>query len=195
MEGGDGNNGESADTDAPKTAIEMNPIIMTFDKKKIIPGRNQWRIDENGKTKASVSQLPLKLAWAITVHKSQGMTLDAAEIDLGRAFDRGMGYVALSRVRKLENITLIGFNTMALQVSRRVQTLDKGFLAESAKAEEYLHSFSLDDQKALQSDFLGSTKGSSGGSSDGSKGEEGKPKIEEVYLDYSGADDLPILDF
>ena len=108
---------------------------MTFDKKRITPGRFQWKVEEGGKVRASVSQLPLKLAWAITVHKSQGMTLDAAVIDLGRAFDRGMGYVALSRVRELKNISLIGFNAVALQVSPRVQSLDAGFRAASARAE------------------------------------------------------------
>jgi ATP-dependent DNA helicase PIF1 len=171
--------------------FEANPIVMTFDKRRIIVGRNQSKIEEHGKVRAFVSQLPLKLAWAITVHKSQGMTLDAAEIDLGRAFDRGMGYVALSRVRKLENITLLGFNAMALQVSPRVQSLDKGFLADSEGAEAHLRSLSEAERKALQSEFLARV-GPGAGSPATAKT---AGAYDDMRVDYSAADELPALDF
>lgn len=172
-----------------------SPVIMTFDKKRIIANRNQWKIEEHGKTRASVSQLPLKLAWAITVHKSQGMTLDAAVIDLGRAFDRGMGYVALSRVRELRNISLIGFNAVALQVSPRVQSLDAGFLTASARAEEDLRGLGDDELRQAQSDFiLRITTGDAGAGGPGGKA-AGGVALDDLRIDYTDIDELPAGDF
>jgi ATP-dependent exoDNAse (exonuclease V) alpha subunit len=62
--------------------------------------------DGEGRRLATITQVPLALAWAITIHKSQGMTLDKAYISLGNAFARGLGYVALSRVRRLKDLSL-----------------------------------------------------------------------------------------
>jgi ATP-dependent exoDNAse (exonuclease V) alpha subunit len=186
--GGDGNNGENG---APQSATEANPIILTFDKKRITPGRFQWKVEEGGKVRASVSQLPLKLAWAITVHKSQGMTLDAAVIDLGRAFDRGMGYVALSRVRELKNISLIGFNAVALQVSPRVQSLDAGFRAASRRAETDMAALSENELRAAQSEFIRRAGEESGG-----KGNNVASTVfDDLRIDYTDIDELPAADF
>lgn len=55
------------------------------------------------------------------------MSLDAAEIDLSKSFEYGMGYVALSRIRRLDNIKLMGINQIALQVSPEVVEKDKEF--------------------------------------------------------------------
>ena len=74
---------------------------------------------------ASVTQYPLRLAWAVTVHKSQGLSLDAAIIDLSQAFTPGMGYVALSRVRSLEGLYLVGMNEQALMMNQQIAKYDK----------------------------------------------------------------------
>jgi ATP-dependent exoDNAse (exonuclease V) alpha subunit len=80
---------------------------------------------------ARISQVPLRLAWGITVHKSQGMSLDAAVMDLSRTFEYGQGYVALSRVRSLGGLHLLGWNYRALQVHPKVLSKDSEFRAAS----------------------------------------------------------------
>jgi ATP-dependent exoDNAse (exonuclease V) alpha subunit len=84
-----------------------------------------WSVQEDGRKLAEVVQLPLRLAWAITIHKSQGMSLDAAEIDLSKSFTPGMGYVALSRVRSLDGVYLTGLNTMAMRLHPAIFEFDE----------------------------------------------------------------------
>ncbi|MFO0970770.1 MAG: AAA family ATPase [Candidatus Saccharimonadales bacterium] len=87
--------------------------------------QHSWALEEDGKERARVTQLPLRLAWAITIHKSQGMSLDAAEIDLSRAFTPGMGYVALSRVRSLDGLYLKGINNTAMAMHPEIFSFDE----------------------------------------------------------------------
>ncbi|MFA6423764.1 MAG: PIF1 family ATP-dependent DNA helicase [Candidatus Magasanikbacteria bacterium] len=109
------------------------PVIKTKNKNRLVAKPVSWNIEEDETILASIKQVPLRLAWAITVHKSQGMSLDAAEIDLSKSFERGMGYVALSRVRALDGICLLGINEMALKVNEAVVKKDKEFKKLSAK--------------------------------------------------------------
>ena len=69
-----------------------------------------------------VSQIPLILAWAITIHKSQGASMDTAEIDIGSGiFECGQTYVALSRVRSLHGLYLTSFDVSRIKINRKVK--------------------------------------------------------------------------
>lgn len=108
------------------------PLVRLASGKTITVEPHSWTLAEDGRTKAEVTQLPLRLAWAITIHKSQGMSLDAAEIDLSRSFTPGMGYVALSRVRSLDGLYLQGLNQMALTLHPDIYEFDASLKRSSA---------------------------------------------------------------
>lgn len=103
-----------------------NPVVQTVDGAEVAVQQYTWRVfNDYGRELASVTQYPLRLAWAVTVHKSQGLSLDAAIIDLTKAFTPGMGYVALSRVRSLEGLYLVGMNDTALELDQEITKFDK----------------------------------------------------------------------
>jgi hypothetical protein len=136
------------------------PIIQTRSGRLVKVSPMDWTVEENGKIRARISQLPLRLAWAITVHKSQGMSLDGAVMDLSGVFEYGQGYVALSRVRKLSGIFLLGWNERAFLVHPDILVKDGEFRAESGKGEEIFLKVSADDLEKRQKDFLCACGGS-----------------------------------
>jgi ATP-dependent DNA helicase PIF1 len=131
-----------------------NPLVETNSGLlfEVLP--QSWKIEEEGKVKAEINQLPLRLAWAITVHKSQGMSLDAMELDLSKSFVKGMGYVALSRVRSLSGIKLLGFNDMSLLVNDEILEMDEKFREESLKAREDLNELSKEEISEIQRKWI-----------------------------------------
>src|SRR5690606_40742426 len=114
------------------------PVVQTIDGRTIYTEQASWKVEEDGRTRAELAQLPLRLAWAITIHKSQGMSLDAAEIDLSKSFVPGMGYVALSRVRTLEGLRIKGMNNVALRTNEFVLELDEKLRRQSRLHSEML---------------------------------------------------------
>ena len=92
-------------------AFNEDSITVEFENgiiKDIEPERFEYYY--NDKVMATREQYPLRLAWAVTIHKSQGMTLDSLYVDCKRIFERGQAYVAMSRVKTLSGLYLENFS-------------------------------------------------------------------------------------
>jgi len=138
----------------------VDPVIITVPNRdhpqgeRITIEKASWRIEDEGRIIAEITQYPLRLAWAITVHKSQGMSLDAIEVDLSRSFEPGMGYVALSRVRTLAGLTILGMNEGALQVHPEVLKYDRNLRALSDQAQALFSGTDASEIARSQNEFL-----------------------------------------
>ena len=128
--------------------VNNRPVVATHEGKEIVVEPHSWKYEEDGRVRAELTQLPLRLAWAITIHKSQGMSLDAAEIDLSRSFTPGMGYVALSRVRSMEGIYLKGVNNLALAMHPDIFEFDGALHAASEYVANETDDYATIDEEA-----------------------------------------------
>lgn len=89
------------------TKATADRIVVTTDKgREIYVAEADWELEFSGGDKATRKQYPLRLAYALTIHKGQGCTFDRISIDLGDAFAPGQAYVALSRARTLEGLNI-----------------------------------------------------------------------------------------
>jgi ATP-dependent DNA helicase PIF1 len=130
------------------------PVVETRSGDRIIVEPAEWSIMDGDTTLARITQLPLRLAWAMTIHKSQGVSLDAAVIDLSKTFEFGQGYVALSRVRRLSGVYLVGLNDRALEVHPEVLAEDTAFRKKSEDASVWLQKMSSSDRRAIERHFI-----------------------------------------
>ncbi|WP_445116072.1 AAA family ATPase [Acinetobacter sp. WZC-1] len=125
------------------------PKVKMTDGTVLVVEPETWSVDnEAGKAIASLQQIPLRLAWAITIHKSQGMTLEAAEINLSHTFEKGQGYVALSRLKSIYGLKLLGLNEQALQLDRLAVKADLRFQELSSEAASHYEHAELAVQHA-----------------------------------------------
>jgi len=130
------------------------PTIKTRSGKLIDVEPAEWSVEESGRVRARISQLPLRLAWAITVHKSQGQSLDEAVMDLRDVFEYGQGYVALSRVRSLAGLYLLGYNNRTFEVHPDVLQKDIEFRDASDAAADAFEKIPQSELKQMQENFI-----------------------------------------
>lgn len=105
---------------------EKNPIIKCKDGKLFTIPKITITSDES--RDINITFMPLKLAWALSIHKSQGMTLDAVVLDLGHSiFEYGQAYTALSRVRDLESVKIIAIEKESFRLHPDVKTFYNKF--------------------------------------------------------------------
>ncbi|HVZ75826.1 MAG TPA: PIF1 family DEAD/DEAH box helicase [Candidatus Paceibacterota bacterium] len=136
------------------------PVVRTNSGRSLVVEPVEWQIIDQGRVLAQITQLPLRLAWAMTVHKSQGMSLDAAHMDLSNAFEYGQGYVALSRVRTLNGLSLAGLNERALEVHPEIIEKDRELRAASDAARRAFFALPEQELSAMQKNFVKACGGS-----------------------------------
>lgn len=130
------------------------PVVRTHSGDRIVVEPMEWMMMEGDTILAKITQLPLRLAWAMTIHKSQGVSLDAAVMDLSQTFEFGQGYVALSRVRRLSGVHLMGINERALEVHPRVVQEDWTFREVSRATLSWSRSLKPEEQERLERNFI-----------------------------------------
>lgn len=135
------------------------PVVKTMGGREVLANQMEWNMQDGGRVLARITQIPLRLAWAITVHKSQGMSLDSAHMDLSSAFEYGQGYVALSRVRTLKGLSLAGLNARALEVHPLIREKDAHFRAASGAAREKFRALPPPELSVMHDNFLRSIGG------------------------------------
>ncbi|RXW21685.1 hypothetical protein EST38_g4179 [Candolleomyces aberdarensis] len=121
-----GGSGSAAGAKKPSTgAFKLYPLvefrIPNGGTRKVLVLPEVFKVElPSGEVQVSRTQLPLILSWAMSIHKSQGQTLDRVKVDLGKVFEKGQAYVALSRATTLEGLQVLNFNPAKVQVHYKV---------------------------------------------------------------------------
>ncbi|CAI6332698.1 unnamed protein product [Periconia digitata] len=134
---------------AAPTAASIKEQVLGFSTQQIYPvvrfaiadgttrdiflKRESWKIElPNGEVQASREQIPLILAWALSIHKAQGQTLERVRVDLGKVFEKGQAYVALSRATSMAGLQVMRFEPRKIMAHDKVRQ----FYAGLSRAEQ-----------------------------------------------------------
>lgn len=117
-------------------AKQEYPDVLFANGHRRILTPEQFSVEVGGSVKASRKQVPLGLAWALSIHKSQGMTISKVELHLGNVFEYGQAYVALSRATSLEGLRLLSFNPAGIKAHPRVLQFYQSLLGRPLFADQ-----------------------------------------------------------
>lgn len=102
--------------------IISNSELRSGTTRQLLVQPEQWKVElPNGEVQASRSQIPLILAWALSIHKAQGQTLERVKVDLGKVFEKGQAYVALSRATCQEGLQVLRFDPSKVMAHEKVR--------------------------------------------------------------------------
>lgn len=87
------------------------PVVRFKNKKEYTAKSERWYVKNSNGMLLCRRQVPLNLAWAFSIHKSQGLTLDCVEMSLSKIFEAGQAYVALSRAQSLDTLRVLDFDS------------------------------------------------------------------------------------
>jgi ATP-dependent DNA helicase PIF1 len=128
------NGSQGVVVDFMETPTKKIPVVKFTNGVKMPINMYYWQSEEY--PSIAVGQIPLIMAWAITIHKIQGATLSMAEMDIGRSiFEYGQIYVALSRVKSLDGLYLLGFHPTKVRANPKVIEFYRGLLPTPVKTE------------------------------------------------------------
>jgi ATP-dependent DNA helicase PIF1 len=121
-----------AGTDGVYPAVRFHSVDGT--QRTILCMPEDWKVETpTGEVQASRKQLPLILAWALSIHKAQGQTLERVKVDLGKVFEKGQAYVALSRATTKHGLQVLRFDKGKVMAHPRVVTFyNQLYTAEAA---------------------------------------------------------------
>ena len=127
-------------------------------RRAILVHNEIWKIElPNGEIQASRQQVPLILAWALSIHKAQGQTLERVKVDLGKIFEKGQAYVALSRATSQEGLQILRFEPGKVMAHQKVRAFyDSLYSANQAIARnEVVQEKGEKEVKRDQSEWMG----------------------------------------
>lgn len=122
---------EQAKTALGLTTTQVYPLVRFANPdgttRDLLTKREDWKIElPNGEVQASRSQIPLILAWALSIHKAQGQTLERVRVDLGKVFEKGQAYVALSRATSMAGLQILRFDARKVVAHDKVKSFYAG---------------------------------------------------------------------
>jgi len=128
------------------------PVVHFTNGRELLCIPVDFTVDNSlGFMEAQRDQVPLILAWALSIHKSQGQTLERVKVDLGKVFEKGQAYVALSRATNLEHLQVLNFDSSKVSAHPKVLEWHNSYIqAPKSTAQEYpVDDDDLDDYEVM----------------------------------------------